>query len=84
MAASGISEPILFGKATSGLATAPGAEQEAYNRLVDDRRTRRIQPALRQMLLPFGRRQEVLSGKMHDSVGLGSHSHRYWWSRSKI
>lgn len=50
VAASGISEPILFGKATSGLATAPGAEQEAYNRLVNDRRARRIQPALRQIL----------------------------------
>lgn len=45
VAASGISEPILFGKATSGLATAPGAEQEAYHRKIDDIRLHNINPA---------------------------------------
>lgn len=50
VAASGIPEPILFGKAASGLATAPGTEQDAYIRLVEDRQEQRIEPALRRIL----------------------------------
>jgi phage-related protein (TIGR01555 family) len=50
VAATGIPEPILFGKATSGLASAPGTEQEAYIRLVEGRQQQRIAPALRRML----------------------------------
>lgn len=49
VAATGIPEPILFGKATSGLATAPGTEQDAYIRLVQDRQEQRIHPAARRI-----------------------------------
>lgn len=53
VAAAGIPEPILFGKATSGLATAPGTEQEAYIRKVEGVQVSSIQPALRRIYTLF-------------------------------
>lgn len=50
VAATGIPEPILFGKATSGLATAPGTEQEAYIRKIQGVQLQQLQPALRRVL----------------------------------
>lgn len=49
IAATGIPEPILFGKAASGLATAPGTEQDAYLRLLRGEQHRRLKPALRRI-----------------------------------
>jgi len=46
VAASGYPEAILHGKATSGLATAPGTEQEAYHRKVETAQVQDLQPAL--------------------------------------
>ena len=49
VAASGISEAILFGKASSGLVTAPGTEQEAYHRKVTTTQVQKVSPALRRI-----------------------------------
>jgi hypothetical protein len=50
IAATGYPESLLFGKSTSGLATAPGIEQEGYSRQVGDRQEQRIEPAAHEML----------------------------------
>lgn len=49
VAATGIPEPILFGKATSGLATAPGTEQEAYIRKIETIQVQDVLPAITQL-----------------------------------
>lgn len=49
VAASGISEAILFGKASSGLVTSPGTEQEAYHRKVTTTQVQKVSPALRRI-----------------------------------
>lgn len=71
VAATGYPEPILFGKATSGLATAPGTEQEAYMRKVETQQLD-IRPALVQIyrlvaaskMGPFGGDRKYLDFKI--------------------